>query len=854
MANNVIEFSIAAKDEFSKVFDQFGDALDGNKGEALAVGAAFAALGVATAALIKATADAAEEQKLLADRAGATAEAFGLLSQAAKYANVDTGALSAGLKFLNKSLSESATGNRDMERTLKALGITAKDPTEAFKQAVKTFSSLEESAEKTALGVKVFGKAYTDLKPVLNAGTEALQESEEWARKAGTVFSDELAQAGDDVNDSFSMLGDVFIGIRNRAIGPLLPDLAKAGKALADTAVESNLAQLATKALHFTVDSLGKLFKAFIQITFTVGEVVAATFQSIGTIIGATLVAVMEASKGNFSTAVDIMKTGFSDAKAYSDKADAALNKLWATQEEAPKAAEPVKKSAKELTDELARQEAQEKANKKATDDAADAAKKSATEKQNQISEAVKLIAEIANENDKLSGNEEKNLKVAKALQTLTPEQQAFAQQLIDTNTQLKLNKDHADLVEKGNKALADAVKDLKDKSGEFADKQGLINTALQQGLISAGEAEAATYKLNKEVAAYLANDDTLRARGAGPLDAFSAKMNEIAAGLPTFSVAVGTALKDAAMAGIDGLGDALADWIVNGGSLKDALEQLGKRVAQQLISDIISAGIRSLIFDNAGAVAAGTAYGTAAMAVISGGSAAAGGAYGAAAGGGAAAAGGAGAGAGAAAGAGAGAGWAAAGTFAAAAAVLYLGYKNEALSGPVSDINKLLGLGGDVSAGLKERVEAQGMANLYKSFLASNDPDTAKKLFLGRAEGNVSAEKASAVMYAVDAGQLHGGMSYVPKESSYYLDAGERVLSPKQNTDLTTFLESANRGGGAIGNVTVNAEIHIMENATSIDQFAQLDRQTLRDKLGRPIIEALNEMSRSGFIPEFAK
>lgn len=38
-------------------------------------------------------------------------------------------------------------------------------------------------------------------------------------------------------------------------------------------------------------------------------------------------------------------------------------------------------------------------------------------------------------------------------------------------------------------------------------------------------------------------------------------------------------------------------------------------------------------------------------------------------------------------------------------------------------------------------------------------------------------------------AGIAHGGMDYVPSESTFLLDKGERVLSPRQNQDLTTFL-----------------------------------------------------------------
>ncbi|EXB42670.1 tape measure protein [Acinetobacter baumannii] len=40
-------------------------------------------------------------------------------------------------------------------------------------------------------------------------------------------------------------------------------------------------------------------------------------------------------------------------------------------------------------------------------------------------------------------------------------------------------------------------------------------------------------------------------------------------------------------------------------------------------------------------------------------------------------------------------------------------------------------------------------------------------------------------------AGIFHGGKDYVPKEATYLLDKGERVVSPRQNQDLTSFLAS---------------------------------------------------------------
>lgn len=52
-------------------------------------------------------------------------------------------------------------------------------------------------------------------------------------------------------------------------------------------------------------------------------------------------------------------------------------------------------------------------------------------------------------------------------------------------------------------------------------------------------------------------------------------------------------------------------------------------------------------------------------------------------------------------------------------------------------------------------------------------------------------------------AGVFHGGTDYVPKEASYLLDKGERVLSPRQNGDLTRYLNQ--RQNTSSGDVVIN-------------------------------------------------
>lgn len=62
--------------------------------------------------------------------------------------------------------------------------------------------------------------------------------------------------------------------------------------------------------------------------------------------------------------------------------------------------------------------------------------------------------------------------------------------------------------------------------------------------------------------------------------------------------------------------------------------------------------------------------------------------------------------------------------------------------------------------------------------------------------------------------GVAHGGLGNVPKEATYLLDKGERVLSPNQNNDLTEFLSQQDAANG-MPPVEVNFNISAIDRAS---------------------------------------
>jgi hypothetical protein len=118
---------------------------------------------------------------------------------------------------------------------------------------------------------------------------------------------------------------------------------------------------------------------------------------------------------------------------------------------------------------------------------------------------------------------------------------------------------------------------------------------------------------------------------------------------------------------------------------------------------------------------------------------------------------------------------------------------------GGMAEAAKLFGKKGFEAA--KAFAIAQAIIDTYTGAQAAFT-SVARVPFIGPVLGVAAAAAAIAAGLArvatirsTNAGVAHAGLGYVPEESTYILQKGERVLAPRQNDDLTEFL--AHGGGG---------------------------------------------------------
>lgn len=197
--------------------------------------AAGAALAGPLAAAAKAFSDAGSDLADMSQRTGASVEALSELGFAANQSGADLETLENGLKKMQKKLADAAGGSAEANAALQRLGLSSaalKDlaPDAQFAALADRIASIADPAQRTAAAMDVFGKAGTQLLPLLNEGSQGIEQLREEARALGISMSTEDATAAEAFGDDLSRLWQTMKSGLFRvgaALAPVLSELVQ---------------------------------------------------------------------------------------------------------------------------------------------------------------------------------------------------------------------------------------------------------------------------------------------------------------------------------------------------------------------------------------------------------------------------------------------------------------------------------------------------------------------------------------------------------------------------------------------------------------------------------------------------
>ncbi|NML61838.1 hypothetical protein HHL21_12280 [Massilia sp. RP-1-19] len=122
------------------------------------------------------------------------------------------------------------------------LGVTAKEPLEAFKQLADVFSAIDDPQTRAALGAATLGKSWASAAPLLSEGGAKIGEMIAKG-KAMSGATQEMADKADEFNDSLADLNITVGGFKTKLVSDMLPGLNQVSSAMKTAYEESGLLQ-----------------------------------------------------------------------------------------------------------------------------------------------------------------------------------------------------------------------------------------------------------------------------------------------------------------------------------------------------------------------------------------------------------------------------------------------------------------------------------------------------------------------------------------------------------------------------------------------------------------------------------
>ena len=212
----------AGQEAGSTFGSSFGDKM---KTGLLVAGAGIAAFGAtAGVALGKSISDVSkygDHVDKMSQKIGFSAEGFQKWDYVLNHAGTSIDSMAPVMK----TLSNAAVSNSD---AFQKLGISQEEVAnmsqeELFGKTIEALSGMEEGAERTALASKLLGRGASELAPLINGGTEAIEEQMKMAEKYGMVMSDDAVKASADFVDAQTTLQGTLTGLKNKVTADFLP-------------------------------------------------------------------------------------------------------------------------------------------------------------------------------------------------------------------------------------------------------------------------------------------------------------------------------------------------------------------------------------------------------------------------------------------------------------------------------------------------------------------------------------------------------------------------------------------------------------------------------------------------------
>ena len=192
------------------------------------------ALIAATGALAMKAASAGDRIDKMSQKVGLSRKSFQEMDFVMSQSGANIESLQTGMKTLTKQISSASTGTKSSAEAFKKLGVSVTESDGSLRNqedvmwdTIKALQGMDNQTEKARLASQLFGRAGTELLPLLNQEAGSLDEMRRKANDLGLVMSDDAVDASVKFTDTMDQLKRALAAAGARIGTALIPYIQK---------------------------------------------------------------------------------------------------------------------------------------------------------------------------------------------------------------------------------------------------------------------------------------------------------------------------------------------------------------------------------------------------------------------------------------------------------------------------------------------------------------------------------------------------------------------------------------------------------------------------------------------------
>ena len=220
-----------------------------------------------------------------AKKIGVTVEEYQKLQFVFEQTGLTAEAMESAIGRLNKTLGQAQAGVKGSVEAFADLNINVAELSrvggiEQLARIADELDSIASPAERAAKGAALFGKAYTQLGPLIAEGGEGIRQLAADAERLSLIFGTDAVNAAESLGDNLDVLKRQGVVLLSEFIGPMLIQMNEVTQQTGRATTGVNNFQIVIRIAAAYLNQLGQ------SLAFIVG-VFGAMLRGIGIIIGA---------------------------------------------------------------------------------------------------------------------------------------------------------------------------------------------------------------------------------------------------------------------------------------------------------------------------------------------------------------------------------------------------------------------------------------------------------------------------------------------------------------------------------------------------------------------------------------